>query len=69
MTNQEYIDAINKALEILERHKQIVLSGEIKKGCDVAMEIERVKRLCTQCLAAYVGGPVCSCGNRYTSEI
>ena len=67
MTNQEYIDAINKALEILEAHKKIIKSGgiysgesrAIRKGCDES------KRLCTNCATAYVGTyrcPNCNCG-------
>jgi hypothetical protein len=63
MNNEEYIDAINKALEQLEKIKSSL------KDIVTILGIRKSKRFCANCATAYVGGPVCTCGNRYTSEL
>jgi hypothetical protein len=70
MTNQEYIDAINAALE---RLKKLEIDWEIEKLKGLFREPETVrvgmfdesKRFCANCATAYVGTyrcPNCNCG-------
>jgi hypothetical protein len=61
MTNQEYIDAINAALERFEKFKldweiqklKIATSGSVRGP-------EESKRFCANCATAYVGTYRCS---------